>query len=138
MDNNPSLFPTGLSKEEFELLNKHVSTCPYKHLKDLLPAAEDYCKTISNVALSKPMVNSKLASGILDIFKKLSDEWETVAESARPWLCGAMCYFTSSNDSINDLDSSIGFEDDLEVLNACLRYANKENLSLNPEDFDNA
>lgn len=54
----------------------------------------------------------------------------------RAWLAGAILYFAQSNDGEPDLTSPIGFEDDTEVLNACLRFAHLEALCLNPEDYD--
>lgn len=40
------------------------------------------------------------------------------------------------NDDEPDFTSPIGFEDDTEVLNACLRLAQLGALCLHPEDYD--
>jgi uncharacterized membrane protein YkvA (DUF1232 family) len=55
---------------------------------------------------------------------------------AQPWLAGAVHYFTSGSDCEPDFTSPIGFEDDVEVLNACLRLAGLSHLSLKPEEYD--
>ena len=43
-----------------------------------------------------------------------------------------------SEDDESDHLSPIGFEDDAEVLNACLRFANLPELCLKTEDYDHA
>jgi hypothetical protein len=45
-------------------------------------------------------------------------------------------YYANADDAEADLTSPIGFEDDVEVLNACLRFARLDELCLNPEDYD--
>ena len=52
------------------------------------------------------------------------------------WLRGAVGYFVSSNDEEPDFDSPIGIEDDVEILNACLQFAELDSLCLRVEDFD--
>jgi hypothetical protein len=45
-------------------------------------------------------------------------------------------YFASCDDDEPDLSSPIGFEDDTEILNACLRFASLDDLCLKVEDYD--
>jgi uncharacterized membrane protein YkvA (DUF1232 family) len=53
----------------------------------------------------------------------------------RVWLKGAMLYFVEVDDGDHDFDSPIGFNDDVDVLNACLSMAGLDDLYLNPENF---
>ena len=48
--------------------------------------------------------------------------WDRLPQHARPWLKGAMAYFAAADDDVPDFGSPIGFEDDCEVLNACLGW----------------
>lgn len=82
------------------------------------------------------MVNVALAEAITAIYANLLSRWPSLSTMATPWLKGAMLYFVETDDDDPDFDSPIGFEDDVEVLNACLRMAGLEELCLNPEDFD--
>jgi hypothetical protein len=43
-------------------------------------------------------------------------------------------YFSSANKEEDDHKSPIGFDDDAEVINACLRVAGRNDLCINPED----
>jgi uncharacterized membrane protein YkvA (DUF1232 family) len=87
-------------------------------------------------AQTNPMVNTALAEAIAATFTNLLSRWPTLTDLATPWLKGAMLYFVETDDDDPDFDSPIGFEDDVEVLNACLRMAGLEELCLSPEDFD--
>lgn len=49
-----------------------------------------------------------------------------------------MRYFATRNDNEPDFQSPLGFEDDAEILNACLKFIDRDDLCLNVEDYDNA
>jgi hypothetical protein len=63
---------------------------------------------------------------------------DSLTPSVRNWLAGAILYFYGCDEDEADFTSPIGFEDDTEILNACLKLAGLEELRLNPEDFDHA
>ena len=60
-----------------------------------------------------------------------------LADASQFWLRAAIYYFAHDDDE-PDFSSPIGFEDDAEVLNACLRLAGRDDLCLKPEDYDDA
>ena len=74
--------------------------------------------------------------GDAGVFEEVYLLWNGIPEAYAYWLKGAMLYFSSGNDDEPDFSSPIGFEDDTEVLNACLRYANLSHLCLKVENYD--
>ena len=82
------------------------------------------------------LVNFRMAEAIVAVARQVCSSWDDVPTHARYWLRAAIAYFTTSDDSEPDFDSPIGFEDDLEVLNACLKLAGRSDLYLRPEDYD--
>ncbi len=84
------------------------------------------------------MINLRLATAIVEVIERVVGDWNSLPADARSWLAGAMHYFCKCNDDEPDFSSPIGFEDDTEVLNACLRFAKLNDLCLNVEDYDDA
>ena len=84
------------------------------------------------------MINARLAAAICDVIRSVVADWDNLPIAGQPWLRAAMYYFAHSDDDQPDFTSPIGFEDDAEVLNACLRFAEREELCLKPEDYDDA
>lgn len=95
-----------------------------------------HVENAASAAVSNRLINVKLARAIGEVIELVLDQWMSLPDSARYWLAGAMLYFASSNDDEPDFSSPIGFEDDTEVLNACLRYANLNHLCLKVENYD--
>lgn len=85
-----------------------------------------------------PLINLRLATAICDRLENVAGTWDDLSPEARFWLGGAIIYFTISDDDESDHLSPIGFEDDAEVLNACLQLANLPELCLKIEDYDHA
>jgi uncharacterized membrane protein YkvA (DUF1232 family) len=82
------------------------------------------------------MINIRLATAICDTLTQIAARWDTFSAPARSLLAGAAVYFASCNDDEPDFSSPIGFEDDAEILNACLRFASLDDLCLRVEDYD--
>jgi hypothetical protein len=78
----------------------------------------------------------KLAEAIFNTMKAIVERLEMLPDHAHPWLRGMMTYFTLTPDLESDFASPIGFDDDVQIMNACLSHAGLEDLCLNPEDFD--
>lgn len=103
---------------------------------ELLQKVQDHLEAVRARAEANPMIHLALAEAIAHTFEQLVSSWDALPSHALPWLKGAMLYFAEVNDDANDFESPIGFEDDTEVLNACLNLAGQDDLCLNPEDFD--
>lgn len=84
------------------------------------------------------MINVRLASAIVSVLELVVSDWDSMQGNARWWMRGAMHYFATSDDDEPDFQSPIGFEDDAEILNACLTFAGRNDLCLNVEDYDDA
>lgn len=105
-------------------------------LQDLLQKTSQHLETAASGAISNRLINVKLAQAISGVIEKVVESWESLPDNARYWLAGAIVYFTSGDDDEPDFSSPIGFEDDVEVLNACVKFANLNHLCLKVEDYD--
>lgn len=137
MNEQKSLYPSGLSRSQFTKLmdysNKAISLTP----NQLLVEVESHFQEALIEYQKNRLINIRLAKAMVEIIKRLISEWETLPQDVQAWLAGAMVYFASNDDEEPDFTSSIGFEDDVEVLNSCLKFAQMDHLCLNPEDYDN-
>ena len=133
MDN---LFPEGLTDKEFEALNICAKEASKISLNELLDQAEVYLEKVRIANEQNVFVNIRLAEAIFATINTVFKQWESIPIHARPWCCGMAKYFFTQHDIEDDLISPIGFEDDVEIMNACLCLAGREDLCVNPEDFD--
>lgn len=136
MEQQKSLLPSGLTRKQFEELNRCAATADARAVADLLGEAEAHLRAVEHAHASNWMVNVRLAAAMVDVFRRLAEQWDSVPPMAQPWLAGSVHYFVSRTDTEPDFQSPIGFEDDVEVLNACLRLAGRSDLCLNPEEYD--
>ena len=98
----------------------------------LVRRAEEYLVLVREEAQQNPLVNVRLATALCDKFSLILVEWEQLPLVARPWLAGAIYYFSAENDDEPDFSSPTGFEDDVEVFNACIRLAQRDELPYVP------
>ncbi len=103
---------------------------------ELMSRAAEYLRRVQNEAVRNRLVNLRLATALQDKFGVLILEWERLPEAARPWLAGAIYYFSAEQDDEPDFTSPIGFEDDVAVYNACVRFARRDEHCLAVEEFD--
>ena len=87
-------------------------------------------------ATRSSLVNLRLAEALGSACESALNGWADLPVDAQSWLIGAMRYFAQSADAEPDFASAIGFEDDAEILNACLCFAGLKELCVTPEDFD--
>ena len=132
----PGLFPEGLTQKEFDLLNSCVKDASSLTPTGLLERAARHLEKIREAQRRNAYVNLKLAEAIYNNFQIVVNDWDLLPQASYPWLQGMMYYFALSSDLEDDFISPIGFDDDVEIMNACLRFADREDLCLNPEDFD--
>ena len=129
------LFPEGLTQNEFDTLTKCLKEVANFQAEQLLDLAEDYLKRIRMLHSKNPHINVRLAEAIVLTFRDIFGDWENIPHQARSWCRGMVQYFCVADDNEHDFSSPIGFKDDAEVMNACLRLAGREDLCINPEDF---
>ncbi len=136
MDNQPLFYPKGLSKTQFIQLEICARRAEFSTKEQLRSLADSHLRNIVQAHQTNRLINLQLAQAIHQTIQVVLDTWEAKAEFHRWWLGGAIFYFAEVADDEPDFDSPLGFEDDTEVLNACLKFAHCENLCLNPEDYD--
>jgi uncharacterized membrane protein YkvA (DUF1232 family) len=97
---------------------------------------EQHLAATATVHAQNPLVNLRLATAVRDVAEQVLSTWDDLTPTARAWLASAVLYFANSDDDEPDCTSPIGFEDDAEVLNACLRLAQLGALCLHLEGND--
>jgi hypothetical protein len=132
------LYPSGLTPGQICRLEQFATAAEKTSLAALLLAAEQHLRQTEHAYASNRLINVRLAQAMVTVLSGLSNEWSSLTASAQFWLRGSMQYFAKSNDDEPDLQSPIGFEDDVEILNACLRFAGLESMCLTVEDYDDA
>ena len=140
MNEQRGLFPTpdGLSREQVWRLADLADAAAGTELSDLIEQVEAHTIDARRAHATNRLVNVCFAEAICNVYRKIVDDWDEISAEGHYWLRGAMRYFVSCDDDEPDFQSAIGFEDDSEVLNACLRMIRRHDLCLNPEDFDDA
>ena len=131
------LFPEGLTQKEFDTLTLCSKEVANFQVEQLLDQAEDHLKRIRMLHSKNLYINVRLAEAIVRTFQDFFDDWENIPQHARFWCRGMVRYFCVADDDEHDFSSPTGFEDDAEIMNACLRLAGREDLCINTEDFDN-
>jgi hypothetical protein len=79
-----------------------------------------------------------LAEALLGSIETVAKEWHAIPPFAQGWCKGMILYFVSSNEEEDDHKSPIGFDDDADVINACLRVAGRDDLCIDPEGCEGA
>jgi uncharacterized membrane protein YkvA (DUF1232 family) len=136
MDKQGELFPSGLTRSQFSKLSEYVNRASSLLPVQLLEEADKHFQETSRAYQKNRLINVRLAAAIRVTIEKVTSDWNRLSAISQPWLAGAILYFAGSNDDLPDFTSPIGFEDDVEVLNACLRFAQLHELCLKPEDYD--
>ncbi|MBM4088244.1 MAG: hypothetical protein FJ276_02255 [Planctomycetes bacterium] len=128
--------PGNLTRRLLNRLAESVHAARDRTPSELLLAAEVHLERVRAAHKRDCLVNYRLAAAMLNVMQTVVADWAALPPSSQPWLLGAMNYFVEYDDEEPDLKSPIGFEDDAEVLNACLRLAGRDGLCLNTEDYD--
>lgn len=136
MDEQLPLYPTGLTRGQFARLSDYANRASKLTATELQRAAQRHLQDTAQARGQNLLVNLRLARAIGDTIHEVVSGWEALTPGARNWLAGAILYFASTGDEEPDFTSPIGFEDDVEVLNTCLRFARLDHLCLHPEDYD--
>jgi len=131
----PGTTPKGLSYDEKEILRRCVEEAEGFTLFELLTRSEVHVRAAHRMAEGACASNAPVAEAILERIKRIICEWEDMPDNARPWLKGMMLYFIHTHDGYGDFHSPVGFDDDVNVLNACLKLIDRDGLCLDLEAF---
>ncbi len=129
-----SFLPEGLSPTEMRDLDECVARAEALPVEALLAQAREHVVQTQTAYKRYPLLDLALAEALLGRIETVVKEWESVPPFARCWCKGMIMYFSSANKEEDDHKSPIGFDDDAEVINACLRVAGRDDLCINPED----
>ena len=140
MNDQREFFPTpkGLTKAQLNQLCGLADTVQECSLSELQRRTEEHVERARQAHAKNPFINARFAEAIGGRICESIKEWDGLTTDAQYWFRGAIEYFVHSCDGEPDFGSVIGFDDDAEVFNACLRLAGKHDWCLKPEDYDNA
>ena len=122
--------PSGLNQALASRLFAHYQEAKEIELAQLLLQAQKHLAHARAAHLQTGKVNIALAEVIVRVFEQVGEVWPSIPEVARPWCKAMMAYFISGSDQEKDFGSLVGFDDDVEVINACLRFAGKRDLCI--------
>lgn len=122
--------PAGLLKNVSTTLFQCLKRVENEDVQDLLLEAKGHLTQAYEVNARTGTVNLAVAEAIVDVFRTVYEEWQTISPIARPWCKGMMAYFIATDDDEADFGSLIGFDDDVEVINACLKFASRDDLCI--------
>lgn len=138
MSDQLDLYPAGLTRSQLAQLTALAEQASKKPLIDLQSDVRQHLERTKATHAQNRLVNLRLARAISEVVDQVVKRWDELPADARTWLSAALAYFAMCNDDEPDFDSPIGFEDDAEILNSCLRFAKLDELCLNVEDYDDA
>jgi len=136
MDAQLPLLPNGLTRTQRDRLMTCAHRAATFTVEELQAVAQRHLDAAADAHQGNPFVNLRLATALFNAIAQVTMVWETLAPHVCFWFAGAILYFASSDDDEPDFTSPIGFDDDAEVLNACLRFAGYDALCVNPEVYD--
>ena len=131
----PDFFKESLNEEQAAMLERICDT--YKEIPVLMLFEQVVARfeEIKEAAKTSDIINLPMAEAIFVALKAITEKHKTVHREQRYWLVGALGYFIADDDEVSDFDSESGFMDDLEIVNTCLKYAELDDLVIDPFDY---
>jgi hypothetical protein len=123
------LRPDGLNPTQLDRLQEHAQRGQLIAPEKLLRNACEYLDEVRQAHQADTGVDLVVAEQIVHVLSRVVADWHTFTPAQQSWLRGALRYFAVSGDDLPDLQRG-GFQDDLEVLNACLVFVRREDLLL--------
>ena len=124
-----------LNHHEQGMLKALVDVAGDRSHAAILNAIERHQAEAQAAAANNAMVNAPLVSALAQALRQGLERTAGDTKLSR-WIKAAALYFIHSDDDEHDFDSPIGFEDDAEVVNACLRFCGLDDLCVRVEDYD--
>ena len=135
MPETPTGSPHGIPKFQLTKIESLAQSLVGKSIVELTSEIDNHVTLATAAKAEFQMLNLSLANLIGEHLKSALVYWDTLNESQQLWMLGAIGYFVDREDEEDDFRSPIGFEDDAEVFNACIRFAGHDELVINKEDF---
>jgi hypothetical protein len=124
-----------LNHHEQGMLSALAEMAGTRSHQDVRESLAQHAAWLQVQAETNTMINMSLARALAATLDQALLKTRNSPDHGR-WIKAAACYFIHVDDDENDLASPIGFDDDAEVVNACLRHVGLGNLCVKIEDHD--
>ncbi|MBM7572940.1 hypothetical protein [Aquibacillus albus] len=124
--NQESLFGNQPSSKFLKVIKEHGEV--YTNQKILKQNVEKHYNKVQEATKQNEFININLAKKIKDVCLILIEKFDTVSTEEKRYINATVNYFITSEDEEEDLFSPLGFDDDVEILNECLKLIGKESL----------
>ena len=94
----------------------------------LFSACAKHVKDAEAAFKNNPVVDFETAQKLSAAFAALETLWSDLEDDAKICLKAAMYYYALDEDDEPDLESMLGFDDDVAIANACFRAAGLNSL----------
>ncbi|SDE49842.1 hypothetical protein SAMN04488504_107299 [Myxococcus virescens] len=89
---------------------------------ELASAIAAHLEAVDEAQRSNEFIDLEKARSLAQLARQLTERLETLPPQRRIIAAAAILYFVTPDDAEDDLASSVGFDDDTEVLQSALRY----------------
>ena len=117
-----------LNEKYYKTFTQLISESKRYKAKYLFEACSQHADHALEKSKESPIIDFESAEKLAAVFKTLEEKWPTLNEKIQDNFKAAMYYFAISEDEEDDFTSFTGFDDDVEILNACLKYAEIDDL----------
>lgn len=126
-----SLFDYMPSQKFEAVLKEYKGT--YLNAEKLKQKVKVYLEDIKKETIYNEFINITLADKIGNVCIFLLDQYNKYNKEEQQFINVTVNYFLACNDEEEDLYSPLGFDDDAEILNECLKLIKKEDLIIDIE-----
>jgi uncharacterized membrane protein YkvA (DUF1232 family) len=117
-----------MSEKNFETFSQIIHTSSTYEAKYLFEASSHHADHSLEQFKQNPIIDFETAEKLAALFITLEKNWDSYNEKAQEYFKAAMYYFAISEDDEPDFTSFTGFDDDVAIINACLKYAELDDM----------
>lgn len=103
------------------MLHRAHTLLPTESPSVLKLVVERYVLSIEAASAANPLVDVLTCRRVAQVLADATEHWDRLSVQHQAWLKAAIAYFVTSSDSEHDLQSPIGFDDDLELTQAVIQ-----------------
>ena len=112
---------SALSKKQLSMLQRAYSHLATESRSSLKLVVERYVFSVETTSAANPLVDVQTCRRVAQVLADATEHWDRLSEQHQAWLKAAVAYFVTSSDNEHDLQSPIGFDDDLELTQAVIQ-----------------
>lgn len=117
-----------LNAQYYETFTQIIHKSKKYEVKHLFEACSQHADHALEKFKENPIIDFDTAEKMASVFKELQKIWSSLNDQVQRNFKAAMYYFAISEDDEHDFTSFTGFDDDVEILNACLTYAELDHM----------